>query len=115
MPEYTFKCRKCSHKTSLFCSFTEYDAKKNKGQNAHHAKVRKWTEILRQTISEGSFPFPSQIARLLENMQTSSLPKYTRTQREDMIEQFKTKKSGGMKKLPTGMSRINKASKKKGK
>ena len=32
--------------------------------------------------------------------------KYTKSQREDMIEGFKTKKAGGMKSLPKGMSRM---------
>ena len=32
--------------------------------------------------------------------------KYTKSQREGMIEDFKTKKSSGMKKLPKGMNRM---------
>tara|TARA_R100000306_G_C4348447_1_gene128857 strand:+ start:371 stop:715 length:345 start_codon:yes stop_codon:yes gene_type:complete len=114
MPEYTFKCRKCSHKTSLFCSFTEYDAKKIKVK-CSSCKSKKVDRDFETDNIGGFVSIPLSDCKTIGEYADKQSSKYTRTQREDMIEQFKTKKSGGMKKLPTGMSRINKASKKKGK
>ena len=105
MPEYTFRCRKCSEATSLFCSISEYDTKKSKVK-CSSCKSKKMERDF-ETDNIGGFVSVSlSVCKTIGQYADKQSEKYSRSQKEDMIENFKTKKTGGMKTLPKGMSRM---------
>ena len=105
MPEYTFRCRKCSEATSLFCSISEYDNKKAKVK-CSSCKSKKMDRDFETDNIGGFISVSLSDCKTMGQYADKQSEKYSRSQKEDMIENFKTKKTGGMKTLPKGMSRM---------
>jgi len=105
MPEYSFKCRKCSETTSLFCSISVYDEKKSKIKCSSCKSKRMDRDFEADNIG-GFVSISLSDCKTIGQYADKQSEKYTKSQREDMIDGFKTKKSGGMKKLPKGMNRM---------
>jgi hypothetical protein len=114
MPEYTFKCQRCSTATSLFCRMSDYESERTKIR-CSSCKSKKMDRDFETDNIGGFVSISLSDCKTIGEYADKQSSKYTRSQREGIIEEFKTKKSGGMKKLPTGMSRINKTPKKQGK
>ena len=105
MPEYTFRCGKCSEATSLFCSISEYDNKKAKVK-CSSCKSKKMDRDFETDNIGGFISVSLSDCKTIGQYADKQSEKYSRSQKEDMIENFKTKKTGGMKTLPKGMSRM---------
>ena len=104
MPEYTFKCEKCSEKITLICGMSEYDIESQKliCQSCNGSVERDYTE----DNVRGSVSLSLSDCKTIGQYADKQTSKYSQGQVEDIVENFKTKKTGGMKELPTGMSRI---------
>ena len=104
MPEYTFKCEKCSEKITLICGMSEYDIESQKliCQSCNGSVERDYTE----DNVRGSVSLSLSDCKTIGQYADKQTSKYSQRQVEDIVENFKTKKTGGMKELPTGMSRI---------
>ena len=104
MPDYTFECEKCSEQIVLFFTMSEYEkkSKKRKCQSCNGKLVRNFLADNVRGIVSPSLSDCKTIGQYADK-QTA---KYSKRQVEDMVENFKTKKTGGMKKMPQGMSRI---------
>ena len=104
MPEYTFECEKCSEKITLICSMGEYDTESQKlsCQSCNGSVERDYTE----DNVRGSVSLSLSECKTIGQYADKQTAKYSQRQVEDIVENFKTKKTGGMKELPTGMSRI---------
>ena len=104
MPEYTFECEKCSEKITLICSMGEYDTESQKlsCQSCKGSVERDYTA----DNVRGSVSLSLSDCKTIGQYADKQTSKYSQRQVEDIVENFKTKKTGGMKELPTGMSRI---------
>ena len=104
MPEYTFECEKCSEKIVLICSMGEYDIESQKlsCQSCNGSVARDYTA----DNVRGSVSLSLSDCKTIGQYADKQTSKYSQRQVEDIVENFKTKKTGGMKELPTGMSRI---------
>jgi hypothetical protein len=107
MPDYTFECEKCSNQIVLFFTMSEYD-KKCKTVKCPSCKG----PLVRNLLADNVKGF---ISSSLSNCKTigqyaeKQSAKYSKQQVEDIIENFKTKKTGGMQELPKGMTRMDKS------
>ncbi len=104
MPEYTFICEKCSTTTSLVCMISEYsnNSKKIKCNSCGGAVYRDFsTDNIGGFVSVGLSD-----CKTIGQYAEKQTAKYGRQKVEDMMKQAKTKKTGGMNKLPKGMTRI---------
>jgi len=106
MPDYTFECEKCSKQTMLFFTMSEYDKqhKKVKCPSCQGPLIRNFLADNVKGFVASSLTDCKTIGQYAEK-QTA---KYSKQQTEDIIENFKTKKTGGMKQLPKGMTRMKK-------
>ena len=106
MPEYTFECEKCSEKIILICSMGEYDIESQKlsCQSCNGSVERDYAE----DNVRGSVSLSLSECKTIGEYADKQTSKYSKSQVEDIIENFKTKKTGGMKQLPKGMTRIEK-------
>ena len=106
MPDYTFECEKCSKQTMLFFTMSEYDKqhKKVKCPSCQGPLIRNFLADNVNGFVSSSLADCKTIGQYAEK-QTA---KYSKQQTQDIIENFKTKKTGGMKELPAGMSRMTK-------
>jgi len=104
MPDYTFECEKCSEQIVLFFTMSEYEnkSKKIKCPLCKGKVIRNFLEDSVKGFVSSSISDCKTIGQYAEK-QTA---KYSQQQVEDIVENFKTKKTGGMQELPTGMSRI---------
>jgi len=104
MPEYTFECEKCSEKITLICSMSEYDieCQKLSCQSCNGSVERDYTA----DNVRGSVSLSLSDCKTIGQYADKQTSKYSQRQVEDIVENFKTKKTGGMNELPTGMSRI---------
>jgi len=104
MPDYTFKCGKCSNQVMVFFTMSEYDQKHKtvKCPSCKGSLVRNFLADNVRGVVSSSLSDCKTIGQYAEK-QTA---KYSKRQVEDIVDNFKTKKAGGMKKLPQGMSRI---------
>ena len=105
MPEYTFKCRKCAEITSLFCSISAYDEKKEKIKCSSCKSKRMDRDFEADNIG-GFVSISLSDCKTIGHYADKQTSRYTKTQLEDMKEWFKTKKTGGMTELPEGMTRM---------
>ena len=104
MPDYTFKCEKCSSLIVLFFTMSEYD-KKYKTVKCPSCKGSLVRNFLADNV-RGVVSSSLSDCKTIGQYAAKQTAKYSKRQVEDMVENFKTKKTGGMKKLPHGMSRI---------
>ena len=106
MPEYTFECEKCSEKITLICSMSEYDNESQKltCQSCKGSVERDYTV----DNVRGSISLSLSDCKTIGQYADKQTSKYSQRQVEDIVENFKTKKTGGMKQLPKGMTRIEK-------
>jgi len=106
MPDYTFECEKCSNQIVLFFTMSEYDkqCKTVKCPSCKDTLIRNFLADNVKGFVTSSLSDCKTIGQYAEK-QTA---KYSKQQTEDIIENFKTKKTGGMDKLPKGMTRMDK-------
>lgn len=106
MPDYTFECEKCSKQTILFFTMSEYDKqhKKVKCPSCQGPLIRNFLADNVRGIVSTSLSDCKTIGQYAEK-QTA---RYGKQKVEDMMQQAKTKKTGGMDTLPQGMTRIEK-------
>ena len=106
MPDYTFECEKCSNQIVLFFTMSEYDKqhKTVKCPSCKGSLIRNFLADNVRGIVSSSLSDCKTIGQYAEK-QTA---KHSKQQVEDITENFKTKKTGGMKKLPQGMTRMGK-------
>ena len=104
MPEYTFICEKCSSTTSLVCMISEYNnnSKKIKCSSCGGAVYRDFSiDNIGGFVSVGLSD-----CKTIGQYAEKQTAKYGKQKVEHMMQQSKTKKTGGMDKLPKGMTRI---------
>ena len=102
MPDYTFECTQCSEQTVLCFKMSEYTNKSKKIRCPFCDGV-----LIRNFATDnvrGSIASCKTIGQYAEK-QTA---KYGKQKVEDIMADAKTKKTGGMQKLPKGMKRMNK-------
>ena len=108
MPDYTFQCEKCAEYSILFFTMADYD---NKPKEIHCHRCNQG--ILYRNIAADNIG--GYVTSSLSDCKTigqyaeKQTAKYSAEQARDIIENFKTKKTGGMQKLPKGMSRMDKS------
>ena len=107
MPEYTFECEKCSEKITLICSMSEYDTECQKltCQSCNGSVERDYAA----DNVRGSVSLSLSDCKTIGEYADKQTSKYSQRQVEDIVENFKTKKTGGMRELPKGMTRIQKS------
>jgi len=107
MPQYIFRCDDCSQTIDLFCSMSEYDSK---SQSVLCPVCEKKT---RRDYSgdniRGSVSISLSDCKTIGHYADKQTEKYGHRRVEDMMHDFKTQKEGGMKELPSGMSRMKKS------
>lgn len=101
MPEYTFKCEHCDQKTVKFFTISEYTNKVRCDFCKSYTTVRDYAS---DTVYGSYIPSLSECKTLSQYAEKQSKI-YGKEKCEKMRESFKTKKTGGMKELPPGMSR----------
>jgi len=106
MPNYTFQCDQCSEYTLLFFAMGDYDNRPKK------IKCSECGGILCRNIAadniQGFVSSSLSDCKTIGQYAEKQTAKYSKQQAEDIVENFKTKKTGGMKQLPKGMSRMDK-------
>ena len=107
MPEYTFICEKCSDNMSLICTISEYLDK------SKTIKCESCGGILyRDFFGDNVNAFVSvglSDCKTIGQYAEKQTAKYSKAELQDIKEDFKTKKTGGMQQLPKGMSRMDKS------
>jgi len=100
MPDYTFKCEKCSSQIVLFFTMSEYDKKYKtvKCPSCKGSLVRNFLADNVRGVVSSSLSDCKTIGQYAEK-QTA---KYSKQQVEDIIENFKTKKNGWYERIATG-------------
>jgi DNA-directed RNA polymerase subunit RPC12/RpoP len=106
MPDYTFECEKCSSQIVLFFTMSEYD-KKHKTVKCPSCKGSLIRNFLADNV-RGVVSSSLSDCKTIGQYAEKQTAKYSKGQVEDIVENFKTKKTGGMKQLPKGMTRITK-------
>ena len=104
MPEYSYQCEKCDHGFSKIWSISEYEqrSKKNKCPEC------KSTQVYRNYQADnvvGNYIKGLHECKTLGEYADKQTAKLSNDERNTRLAGFKTKKTGGMKELPTGMSR----------
>ena len=103
MPEYSFFCESCSHKWSIVCSMSQYTDK----QSCPSCRKRK--TVFRDFLADdvyGGYNYSLSEVKTLGHYADKQTKKYGKTKCEDMIGEFKTKKTQGGGELPEGMRRL---------
>ena len=104
MPDYTFECEKCSNQIVLFFTMSEYD-KQHKTVKCPSCKGSLIRNFLADNV-RGVVSTSLSDCKTIGQYAEKQTAKYSKRQVEDIVENFKTKKTGGMEELPQGMSRI---------
>ena len=104
MPDYTFECEKCASQIVLFFTMSDYD-KKNKSVKCPSCKGPLVRNFLADNV-RGAVATSLSDCKTIGQYADKQTAKYSAGQVEDIVENFKTKKTGGMEELPQGMSRI---------
>jgi predicted nucleic acid-binding Zn ribbon protein len=104
MPEYTFECQTCAKQVVLFFTMSDYD-KKNKTVKCPSCQRFLVRNFLADNV-RGFVTSSLSDCKTIGQYAEKQTAQYSKQQVEDIVDNFKTKKVGGMKKLPTGMSRI---------
>ena len=106
MPEYTFICEACSNHTSLVCMISEYSDK------LKTIKCESCGGILHRDFSEDNVDAFVSVGlsdcKTIGQYAEKQTSKYSKSQLEDVRENFKTKKIEGGNPLPQCMSRMEK-------
>ena len=91
MPEYTFKCQRCSTATSLFCRMSDYESERTKIR-CSSCKSKKMDRDFETDNIGGFVSISLSDCKTIGEYADKQSSKYTRSQREGIIEEFKTKK-----------------------
>jgi len=108
VPDYTFQCKNCSEHSILFFTMAEYDNKPNKIKCPLCNKGFLYRNIAADNIG-GYVASSLSDCKTIGQYAEKQTAKYSTQQVQDIVENFKTKKTGGMKTLPKGMSRMEKS------
>lgn len=101
MPEYTFKCEDCGQKMTKFFTIAEYTNK----VRCDFCKSYKTSRDYASDTVYGSYITSLSECKTLGQYAEKQSKIYGEEKCSKMRESFKTKKTGGMKELPPGMTR----------
>ena len=107
MPDYTFECSQCSEQAVFFFKMSEYTnkSKKIRCPSCKGILIRDFATDNVKGIITSSLSESETIGQYADKQTI----KYGKQKVEDMMANSKTKKSGGMHKLPKGMTRMDKS------
>ena len=108
MPEYTYECEACEVFFSEVFTREEYDKKGNKVRCPECNKAKKVCRSYVDDNIQTNVSFALSECKTLGRYAEKQTAKYGKYQVEDMIADFKTKKTEPSKQLPEGMSRMEK-------
>lgn len=104
MPEYTFKCNECDTIFSIICSIKEY----NSNQSCPNCHTKDTNREYNIDNSHINYIRGLTEAKTLQEYAEKQTKKYGQEKCNEMRQKFveyKQNKVGGMKELPTGMTR----------
>jgi len=104
MPEYTFQCNECGHAFIHVCTMASYDETLETLICAVCHSDRIMRDYQEDSVNISYVPGLSECKTAGQYAEKQS-KKYGKEKCQKMIEGFKTKKTGGMKELPAGMTR----------
>ena len=107
MPDYTFECSQCSEQTVVFFKMSEY-TNKSKKIRCPSCKGRLVRDFATDNV-KGIITSSASDSKTLGQYAEKQTAKYGKQKVADMMAEAKTKKTGGMHQLPTGMKRMDKS------
>ena len=106
MPDYTFECTQCSEQTVLFFKMSEY-TNKSKKIRCPFCKGKLIRDFATDNV-KGIIASSASESKTIGQYAEKQTAKYGKQKVDDMMAEAKTKKTGGMHQLPTGMKRMDK-------
>jgi putative FmdB family regulatory protein len=106
MPEYSYSCDSCQHDWSLFCSMSDYKAKRR------CPKCKQSKEVHRNFSEDniyGAYSYSLSEVKTIGHYADKQTQKYGKEKVANMLADQKTKKIEVDKDLPAGMSRMERS------